>query len=83
VVWLQDAADDVANQTPNCFVSDVCDEDAKDSTNWEDPGTGNTVSPDDMMFWDVHTVAEFRWEKCQGDEVPVERPGAFSVGAKH
>ncbi len=52
--WATDAPDDVANQVVNCFASDYCSEDAKDSERWKDPGTGFAVSPDDIVnFYDA------------------------------
>ena len=49
VSWATDAPDDVANQVVSCFASDFCAEDAKDSSRWEDPGTGIAVAPDDLL----------------------------------
>jgi hypothetical protein len=50
---LTDAPDDIANQVTNCFASDYCSTDAKDSDRWKQPGAGFAVSPDDMMnFFD-------------------------------
>jgi hypothetical protein len=61
--WLLDAPDDVASQLTNCFASDLCSpgsfwgfsETGADSDAWEDPGTGITVSPDDILKWDPAT----------------------------
>lgn len=50
---LTDAADDLANQITNCFAFDRCSRAAGDSTDWEDPGDGRTVSPDDLRSWDL------------------------------
>lgn len=47
--WATDAPDDVASQVTNCFASDYCSEDAKDSDNWQDPGAGFGVSPDNIL----------------------------------
>ncbi len=47
--WATDAPDDVANQVTNCFASDYCSEEAKDSKHWKNPGSGFAVSPDDIM----------------------------------
>ncbi len=61
---VQDQADDIedlivdwllvarrtANQVVNCFADDDCDD--FESTDWADPGTGLTVSPDDTQRWD-------------------------------
>lgn len=50
---VTDTPDDVANQVTNCFASDYCSTDAKDSDRWKTPGAGFAVSPDDMMnFFD-------------------------------
>jgi hypothetical protein len=49
IKWATDAPDDVANQVTNCFASDFCSEDAKDSERWQDPGSGFAVSPDDIV----------------------------------
>ena len=51
-VLFADAPDDIANQICNCFASDDCGQDALDSTAWESPGVGRTVSPDDILGWD-------------------------------
>jgi hypothetical protein len=53
-----DTRDDAANQVVNCFASDYCAEGAKDSTRWEDPGTGIAVSPDDLISWDLYETLE-------------------------
>jgi hypothetical protein len=50
---LTDTFDDIASQLSNCFVSDWCDQDAKDSERWEEPGVGRTVSPSDIALWDT------------------------------
>jgi hypothetical protein len=51
--FFTDAPDDIANQVTNCFASDYCSTDAKDSDRWKQPGGGFAVSPDDMMnFFD-------------------------------
>ena len=60
-----DACDDAANQTVNCFGFDWCgeeegveydgDSDPKDSDRWRQPGVGVTVSPEDMTHWDLPT----------------------------
>lgn len=47
--WATDAPDDVANQITNCFSSDYCGEGAKDSENWQNPGEGYSVSPDNIL----------------------------------
>jgi hypothetical protein len=57
--WLVDAADDVSNQITNCFASDLCtpgnwsllSKSGADSDAWTEPGTGITVSPDDLLKW--------------------------------
>jgi hypothetical protein len=50
---VTDTFDDIASQLSNCFVSDRCDQDAKDSESWEQPGVGRTVSPSDIALWDT------------------------------
>jgi hypothetical protein len=55
--WLGlvvDAPDDLASQICNCFASDDCSHDACNSTAWQDPGPGRTVSPDDLRRWDLY-----------------------------
>lgn len=47
-----DAPDDVANQICNTFASDWADGGSKDSDAWKSPGSGNAVSPDNMILWD-------------------------------
>jgi hypothetical protein len=47
--WTTDAPDDVANQVTNCFASDFCSEDAKDSDDWKKTGDGTAVSADDII----------------------------------
>jgi hypothetical protein len=51
---LTDVPEDVSNQMVNCFASDFCSEDAKDSDRWKNPGVGRTVSPDNIMLWDIY-----------------------------
>lgn len=57
---LSDMPDDVAQQVANAFGSDDCTVDAKDSTAWKDsPGTGMTVSPDNIVrSWAPPTHAD-------------------------
>lgn len=47
--WLTDLPDDVANQVVNAFAFDWCDTAAKDSDKWKNPGTGRSVSPDNII----------------------------------
>ncbi|MDC0685489.1 carboxypeptidase-like regulatory domain-containing protein [Sorangium atrum] len=47
-----DQADDIASQFTNCFGSDQCGEDGAQSRDYESPGAGVAVSPDDFRFWD-------------------------------
>lgn len=47
---LTDGADDIANQFLNCFANDNAD--GKDSTDWQDVIDADTVSPDNMLWWD-------------------------------
>jgi hypothetical protein len=49
---LTDAPDDFADQVCNTFAFDWSDGDSKNSNNWEHPGAGNAVSPDNLLFWD-------------------------------
>lgn len=49
---LTDAPDDIANQLCNTFASDWADGDSKNSDAWKWPGTGNALSPDNILFWD-------------------------------
>ena len=48
--FLTDAADDVANQMINAFVTD--DADARNSQKWRDVGPATAVSPDNLLWWD-------------------------------
>jgi len=47
--WLTDAPSDIGNQITNCFASDFCAEEAKDSDAWQEPGNGFAVSPDNLV----------------------------------
>ena len=49
IAWMTDMPDDVANQLCNTFAADQSDSSATDSDNWRNPGTGLTVSPDDII----------------------------------
>lgn len=50
VKLLSDMPDDVASQVANSFASDDCTLDAADSDAWKDnPGTGTSVSPDNII----------------------------------
>lgn len=50
VKLLSDMPDDVASQVANAFASDDCTLDAADSDAWKNnPGTGTTVSPDNII----------------------------------
>ncbi len=53
VTFLTDMPEDVANQMGNAFANDDCYWTAKDKDTWrKQPGTGTTVSPDDIInFW--------------------------------
>ena len=68
---LTDAPSDGANQIVNCFASDWCDTNAKDSERWRDPGSGIAVSPDDITHWDLPpagVMASRRtWSMCRVD----------------
>jgi hypothetical protein len=47
-----DGAENWGNQVVNCFASDYCATEAKDSDAWKDTGEGRTVSPDHILYWD-------------------------------
>jgi hypothetical protein len=49
---FSDMADDCANQICNTFAADNADGDSKNSDDWESPGIGRAVSPDNLMLWD-------------------------------
>ncbi len=49
VILVSDMPDDVANQLCNAFANDNCTKGAKDSTDWENPGDGRSVSPDNII----------------------------------
>jgi hypothetical protein len=79
VGWTSDMRDDVASQLVNCFASDDCSEDAKDSDAWKSPGEGQAVSPDDLLNWDLfaqhieplvyktgESAAVYTWEASPG-----------------
>jgi Carboxypeptidase regulatory-like domain len=50
-VWT-DQADEIASQFTNCFANDSCGGDAAESRDYENPGAGVAVSPDNFRFWD-------------------------------
>jgi hypothetical protein len=51
---LKDAPDNLGNQMVNCFAYDRCNREATEFDGWRsDPGSGRTVSPDDILFWDA------------------------------
>lgn len=52
------AADDIANQLVNCFDTDWCDTAAKDSDRWKNTGPGRSVSPDNILFWDIWSAPD-------------------------
>jgi hypothetical protein len=47
-----DAPDTVANQLCNTFASDSADINAVDEDAWKNTGSANSVSPDNIIFWD-------------------------------
>jgi hypothetical protein len=47
-----------ANQVTNCFASDACSTAAIGSESWKNPGTGTSVSPDDLVSWDLYGLVE-------------------------
>jgi hypothetical protein len=69
--WTSDIRDDVASQVVNCFASDFCSEDAKDSEKWKDPGDGMAVSPDDLLSWDLFDQHSEPLVYRTGQSVPV------------
>ena len=53
-----DAPDDVASQVCNTFAFDwaganASGDESKDSDDWEDPGVGRSVSPQNILLWDA------------------------------
>jgi len=79
---LADAPDDLASQVTNTFAFDwsgINDDGkhAKDSHKWEDPGTGNAVSPDTIRnYWDAPSKENGRIQGLYGhSEKLVYRPG--------
>ncbi len=62
VVLFTDLPDDVANQVLNAFASDWCDTAAKDSEKWRNPGSGESVSPDNIIrSWSANLKADDEW----------------------
>ena len=47
-----DAPDTVANQLCNTFASDSADINTVDEDAWKTTGSANSISPDNIMFWD-------------------------------
>lgn len=56
VGFLTDIEDDCADQLCNTFASDWAEPPSKDSNNWENPGAGIAVSPDNIMTWSPPVV---------------------------
>lgn len=52
---FSDVGDDIATQSTMCFARDRCSQDDKDADadEWLAPGTGDTVSPDNLLLWDA------------------------------
>jgi hypothetical protein len=78
--WLgeafSDAADSVANQVCNTFASDSTD----DGDDWKTTGSANSVSPDNIMFWDSPgsgNQGQFRSVYGHVEEV-FYRPGTYA-----
>jgi hypothetical protein len=78
--WLgeafTDASDSVANQVCNTFASDSTDDDDA----WKTTGSANSVSPDNIMFWDSPASGnqgQFRSVYGHVEEV-FYRPGTFA-----
>jgi hypothetical protein len=73
---LTDAADSVANQVCNNFASDSTDDDDE----WKTTGPANSVSPDNILFWDSPgsgNQAQFRSVYGHMEEV-FYRPGTYA-----
>ncbi len=47
--WVTDTPRDVANQVTNCFATDFCESEARNSRRWRNAIAGVAVSPDDLM----------------------------------
>jgi hypothetical protein len=78
--WLgeafTDAADSVANQVCNTFASDSTDDD----DSWKTTGSANSVSPDNILFWDSPgsgNQGQFRSVYGYAEEV-FYRPGTYA-----
>ncbi|MET0594177.1 MAG: carboxypeptidase-like regulatory domain-containing protein, partial [Polyangiaceae bacterium] len=52
------ARQNAANQVTNCFASDHCETVDMLSDAWKHPGTGTSVSPDDLVSWDQYGLLE-------------------------
>jgi Carboxypeptidase regulatory-like domain len=75
-----DAPDTVANQLCNTFASDSADINAVDEDAWKTTGTANSVSPDNIMFWDSPgsgNQEQFRSVYGHVEEV-FYRPGTYA-----
>jgi len=73
---LTDAADSVANQVCNNFASDSTDDDDA----WKTTGSANSVSPDNILFWDSPgsgNQAQFRSVYGHIEDV-FYRPGTYA-----
>ena len=71
-----DASDSVANQVCNIFASDSTDDDDA----WKTTGSANSVSPDNIMFWDSPrsgNQGQFRSVYGHVEEV-FYRPGTYA-----
>jgi hypothetical protein len=69
-------ADGIADQVTNCFVSDSCKTVPGHEKDWQDPGEGYTVSPQDILHWDP--VSEAGPGGPYGDSAPLKYvPGRY------
>jgi len=75
-----DAPDTVANQLCNTFASDSADINSVDEDAWQTTGTANSVSPDNILFWDSAgsgNQGQFRSVYGHVEEV-FYRPGTYA-----
>jgi hypothetical protein len=49
---LDDMPDDCANQVTNAFASDWTETESKDSEAWKNVADSNSISPDNILWWD-------------------------------
>ena len=75
-----DAPDTVANQLCNTFASDSADINTVDEDAWQTTGSANSVSPDNILFWDSPgsgNQGQFRSVYGHVEEV-FYRPGTYA-----